>query len=60
MSFKADRLTGNEREVLVNALQAYRSQLLARERRSVSPLVKSDCQWRAVVVQQLLANVYER
>lgn len=48
------RWTGNEREVVRDALLADRVRWRDRQRRSRSPIVRSDAQWRLVVIGQAL------
>lgn len=56
----ASRWTANEVEVVKAALHHYRQQLRGRSSRSPSPVVKSDCQWRLVIVGQALDAIEER
>lgn len=53
----ASRWTGNERSVIVDALRTEREHQRARKRRSTSPIVQSDAQWRLVVIGQALDNI---
>lgn len=54
------RWTGNEREVVSDALKAYRASLRLRKSRSHSTMVQSDCQWRLVLIGQVLDAIDER
>jgi hypothetical protein len=48
------RWTENERAVVRDALLADRQRWRDRQRRSRSPIVRSDAQWRLVVIGQTL------
>lgn len=60
MAVDSTRWTGNEREVITAGLTHYRLALRARERRTSSPIVKADCQWRLVAIQQALEMIRDR